>query len=497
VERLAARVTGCLVGLGVPYSTAVLLLNRPSAELVRATMEQESLGDLHEAVVRLVAAITDCGSVLLYDPLEEEPLAYGILAPGRAKRELKLTGVMSRAASSRLTQWVPDVRLDPDYVAADPMTRSQLALSLQGRPSSVAVLNCESPLVDAFRDDQIRWLEALIAAYYPASLCAPERQEAKALAEQARRAYDDARYDEAIELCTQALAKSSDATILQQRGLAYWYSHHYQEALADYDRVIAARGRSADWNLLSARGQVLVELERYAEALPDLDAAIEGVQGDLSCAAFMRRARAVAYGAFDRDAEAEEDFRLSRKGSPQNAWLDYSIAQYRQSRGASDEEVMEWYAAAIVRSKPVLNPAKMNIALVALRSLANLSDPPDTLEALLRGGRAKLLAKAAEASRQGAFKLSVVARAALYVLEPTLEHRAALAEDYARLGKTERARYHREAVDAARRAASTRTLVDSDSGAAASTDSGETAGPASGWLSGAAQRLFKIFSGRS
>jgi len=56
---------------------------------------------------------------------------------------------------------VPDVRLDPRYYEGGPDTRSELCVPLVAGPLVVGVLNVESPLVNAFTDDDQRLLGTL------------------------------------------------------------------------------------------------------------------------------------------------------------------------------------------------------------------------------------------------------------------------------------------------------------------------------------------------
>ncbi|MEO6027403.1 MAG: GAF domain-containing protein, partial [Candidatus Binatia bacterium] len=503
-EQFASRVIARLVMAGVPHATAEQLLQQPAAAIVRATMEQESLEDLDRVVVHLVSAITNSTSVLLYEQTDDDSmeLQVGIISEGREpSRNVAMSSVIGRAASLRMTQWVPDVRQDSGYIAADPTTRSELAIPLQSKPRRVGVLNCETHDINSFSDEQIRWLEALVTGYYPASLSSPERIEARLHADRAGLLFGADRYEEAIEECTKSLAIVGDLQVLKRRAAAYWYAHRYSEAVEDLDKVIAARGRQADWPLLASRGQILVELERYEDALPDLDAAIDAVKGDLGLSAFPRRARAVAYGALKRYAEADADFAASRLGSPQNAWLDYSLAQYHQSRGASDAEVVEWYAAAVARREPSLNLSKLYAALEAIRSLAKLEFSTQDLGVLLFRDREGLLETATMASERGHPNLSVVARAALLALEPTAERHLELATEYHAAGEHERALYHITFVkllNSGQSAEAGSGPVESKASASTeAADAEEAAGTGTGWFSATRKRFERFLRGDS
>lgn len=59
-------------------------------------------------------------------------------------------GVTGRAASTREIIYVPDVTLDKDYVKLIETVRSELAIPLLTRDSTVGVLNLESDKVNFF-----------------------------------------------------------------------------------------------------------------------------------------------------------------------------------------------------------------------------------------------------------------------------------------------------------------------------------------------------------
>lgn len=70
-------------------------------------------------------------------------------------------GVTVRAAREARTMYVPDVRDDPDYIEASSRSRSELAVPVRNDGEVIAVLNMESPNVNAFTDQDIRLLEIL------------------------------------------------------------------------------------------------------------------------------------------------------------------------------------------------------------------------------------------------------------------------------------------------------------------------------------------------
>ncbi|TGL07809.1 sigma-54-dependent Fis family transcriptional regulator [Leptospira bouyouniensis] len=99
------------------------------------------------------------GSISIMD--QEEKVLTIVAAKGMdwekkiaAKLPLNL-GVTGRAASSREIIYVPDVTLDKDYVKLIETVRSELAIPLLTRDSTVGVLNLESDKVNFFSPDII------------------------------------------------------------------------------------------------------------------------------------------------------------------------------------------------------------------------------------------------------------------------------------------------------------------------------------------------------
>ena len=75
----------------------------------------------------------------------------------------KPIGVTGRAVKTGRSQLVGDVTQDPDYIAYDPETRSELAMPIKLREEVVGVINVEHPDYNAFDEDDRRDLESLAA----------------------------------------------------------------------------------------------------------------------------------------------------------------------------------------------------------------------------------------------------------------------------------------------------------------------------------------------
>lgn len=77
------------------------------------------------------------------------------LPPGR--------GLIGACVSSGVTLCVPDVRLDPRYVARHPEVRSEVTLPIRINGALWGVLNVESPQVAAFDASDVRALETVVS----------------------------------------------------------------------------------------------------------------------------------------------------------------------------------------------------------------------------------------------------------------------------------------------------------------------------------------------
>ena len=70
-------------------------------------------------------------------------------------------GVCGRAASSRQTVIVSDVTSDPEHIACDPVSRSELVVPLFDHGELIGVLDVDSPVVGRFTADDAQWLELI------------------------------------------------------------------------------------------------------------------------------------------------------------------------------------------------------------------------------------------------------------------------------------------------------------------------------------------------
>lgn len=75
-------------------------------------------------------------------------------------------GVCGAAARTRTSQRVPDVHAFPGHIACDDRTRSELVIPVVARGELRAVLDLDSPFLDAFSEEEQHVLERLVRATF-------------------------------------------------------------------------------------------------------------------------------------------------------------------------------------------------------------------------------------------------------------------------------------------------------------------------------------------
>jgi GAF domain-containing protein len=71
--------------------------------------------------------------------------------------------VCGAAARERETIVVPDVCADDRYLACSPTVKSEIVVPIMNRGSLIGVLDIDSDQLDAFNDDDRRFLESLVS----------------------------------------------------------------------------------------------------------------------------------------------------------------------------------------------------------------------------------------------------------------------------------------------------------------------------------------------
>ena len=72
-------------------------------------------------------------------------------------------GVCGAAASANATVVVPDVCRDPRYLACSPTVKSEIVVPIRHRGALIGVLDIDSDVLDAFNDEDRRFLESLVS----------------------------------------------------------------------------------------------------------------------------------------------------------------------------------------------------------------------------------------------------------------------------------------------------------------------------------------------
>ncbi len=106
-----------------------------------------------------------CG---FYRRVEERMLAVGPYQGGMGCLRIAFErGVCGAAARSGQTQLVPDVQAFPGHIACDDATRSELVIPVKdGEGRLRAVLDLDSPTLDAFSEAEAQRLEALMTEVF-------------------------------------------------------------------------------------------------------------------------------------------------------------------------------------------------------------------------------------------------------------------------------------------------------------------------------------------
>jgi PAS domain S-box-containing protein len=154
-------------------------LKKVEEDLRRGLAEQRAIAGVAEAAVtagaeELLTRTTD----LLHEWLFPDNCGFLLLDPERglihhspsfrsrlALRELAPvplgTGIVGCVAASGVARRVDDVTRDPDYLAYDPGTRSEICVPLKVGARVLGVFNAESPRVGAFTEADERLLQVL------------------------------------------------------------------------------------------------------------------------------------------------------------------------------------------------------------------------------------------------------------------------------------------------------------------------------------------------
>src|ERR1700732_2436001 len=143
----------------------LLLLNEVSRETSSILDVEELLRRAAEQTKRVIDY--QILSIMLYD--EEQKVfrhrvdvKHGQRVQGKL-RAAASEGIVGAAATLKEPVLVPDVTLDPRYLAVNPETRSELAIPMIHKGRVIGVLDLESPQLNYFTDDHVQTLSILAA----------------------------------------------------------------------------------------------------------------------------------------------------------------------------------------------------------------------------------------------------------------------------------------------------------------------------------------------
>jgi tetratricopeptide (TPR) repeat protein len=175
------------------------------------------------------------------------------------------------------------------------------------------------------------------------------------------------------------LRYSGDSTAYCERAAALWYSGRLQEAARDYSRALELQPN--DTLSLSGRGQVLAEMGEHRKAIEDLNLALETLKSTSvpdpswgkwyeQIEAFVHNGRGLALAGLGEIGPSIQEFEVSIRLSPENAWVYHNRAQV-YDRAGSLAKAGEDYQQALAKKSPALSPNRRAHAQARVRELLN------------------------------------------------------------------------------------------------------------------------------
>ena len=189
-------------------------------------------------------------------------------------------------------------------------------------------------------------------------------------------------YEDGITFFSKYLSRyPEDSAAYCGRAEALWYTGRLQEAIRDYSRALELK--PSDILSLSGRGQVLAEVGENGRAVEDLNLALLTLKTvstpDSSwykwyehIEAFVHNGKGFALAGLGESRLAMDEFEVSMRLSPDNAWVYHNRAQV-YDRAGSREKATEDYQKALTKKNPPLTPNKKAHAQARVRELSNRS----------------------------------------------------------------------------------------------------------------------------
>jgi tetratricopeptide (TPR) repeat protein len=150
-------------------------------------------------------------------------------------------------------------------------------------------------------------------------------------------------YEDGIAFFSEYVSRfPEDSAAYCGRAEALWYTGRLQEAIRDYSRALELK--PGDILSLSGRGQVLGEAGENGRAVEDLNLALRTLEAvsrpDSSwdkwyeqIEAFVHNGRAFALAGIGESGPAMDEFEMSIRLSPENAWVYHNRAQVYERAG--------------------------------------------------------------------------------------------------------------------------------------------------------------------
>jgi tetratricopeptide (TPR) repeat protein len=188
-------------------------------------------------------------------------------------------------------------------------------------------------------------------------------------------------YEDGIAFFSEYVSRfPEDSAAYCGRAEALWYTGRLQEAIRDYSRALELK--PGDILSLSGRGQVLGEAGENGRAVEDLNLALRTLETvsrpDSSwdkwyeqIEAFVHNGRAFALAGIGESGPAMDEFEMSIRLSPENAWVYHNRAQVYE-RAGNLEKASEDYQKALAKRNPALSPNRRAHAQERVRELSNL-----------------------------------------------------------------------------------------------------------------------------
>lgn len=140
---------------------------RAAVPQIEAALDGETDEIAAEATLAclLFEALTQCNWCGFYRRTQPGQLTVGPYQGTMGCLRIDLSrGVCGAAAREARTVLVPDVEAFPGHIACDSASRSELVIPVVVRGEVRAVLDLDSPHLDAFSAEEARLIEALLAA---------------------------------------------------------------------------------------------------------------------------------------------------------------------------------------------------------------------------------------------------------------------------------------------------------------------------------------------